>query len=255
MKINIGITILITSIILTILLVSNKKELETVISVSEIPLVKVSPLIQNIINARIQSQGTILPANEIIVLAEINARVDWVSGKMEVGSSFYKGDTLVKLDKRDYELALISAESNILNAKVNLEREQAEFDLAKKEWERVGSGKASDLTLRKPQLAQAEAIWAASKAAVEQAQRNLDRTVIIAPFSGRVRKKNINVGSSLFAGTTISQIYSTRLKIISYKRRIHLLKTVTKRKIISVAKKIFNLNKSIIIYQCSKKQH
>jgi RND family efflux transporter MFP subunit len=209
MKKNIGITILITSIILTIVLVSNKKEVDTVTSVSEIPLVKVSPLIQNIINARIQSQGTILPANEIIVLAEINARVDWISGKMETGSSFYKGDTLVKLDKRDYELALISAESNILNAKVNLEREQAEFDLANKEWERVGSGKASDLTLRKPQLAQAEALWAASKAAVEQAQRNLDRTVIIAPFSGRVRKKNINVGSSLFAGTTIAQIYST----------------------------------------------
>ena len=209
MKKNIGIAILITSIILTIMLVSNKKEVETVISVSEVPLVKVSPLIQKKINARIQSQGTILPANEIIVIAEINSRVDWVSRKMEVGSSFYKGDTLVKLDKRDYELALISAKSNILNAKVNLEREQAEFDLAKKEWERVGSGKASDLTLRKPQLAQAEAIWSASKAAVEQAQRNLDRTVIIAPFSGRVRKKNINVGSSLFAGTTIAQIYST----------------------------------------------
>ena len=38
---------------------------------------------------------------------------------------------------------------------------------------------------------------------------NLDRTVIIAPFSGRVRKKHINVGSSLYAGTTIAQIYST----------------------------------------------
>ena len=88
MKKNIGITILITSIILTIVLVSNKKEVDTVTSVSEIPLVKVSPLIQNIINARIQSQGTILPANEIIVLAEINARVDWISGKMETGSSF-----------------------------------------------------------------------------------------------------------------------------------------------------------------------
>ena len=49
MKKNIGITILITSIILTIVLVSNKKEVDTVTSVSEIPLVKVSPLIQNII--------------------------------------------------------------------------------------------------------------------------------------------------------------------------------------------------------------
>ena len=209
MKKNIGITILIISIILTMLLVSNKKEADTIITEIDIPLVKVLPLIQNTINATIQSQGTIFPANEIIILSEINARVAWVSKKLDNGASFNKGDTLVKLDSRDYELALISAESNILNAKVNLEREQAEFDLANKEWERVGSGKASDLTLRKPQLAQAEAIWAASKAAVEQAQRNLDRTAIIAPFSGRVRNKNINVGSSLFPGTSIAKIYST----------------------------------------------
>ena len=209
MKKNIGITILILSIILTMLLVSNKKEADTIITEIDIPLVKVRPLIQNTINATIQSQGTIFPANEIIILSEINARVAWVSKKLDNGASFNKGDTLVKLDSRDYELALISAESNILNAKVNLEREQAEFDLANKEWERVGSGKASDLTLRKPQLAQAEAIWAASKAAVEQAQRNLDRTAIIAPFSGRVRNKNINVGSSLFPGTSIAKIYST----------------------------------------------
>ena len=165
MKKNIGITILIISIILTMLLVSNKKEADTIITEIDIPLVKVRPLIQNTINATIQSQGTIFPANEIIILSEINARVAWVSEKLDNGASFNKGDTLVKLDSRDYELALISAESNILNAKVNLEREQAEFDLANKEWERVGSGKASDLTLRKPQLAQAEAIWAASKAA------------------------------------------------------------------------------------------
>ena len=191
------------------MLVSNKTKVETMVIEADIPLVNVRPLIQNSINAKIQSQGTIFPANEIIILAEINARVAWVSEKLHNGASFNKGDTLVKLDSRDYELALISAESNILNAKVNLEREQAEYDLAKKEWERVGFGEASDLTLRKPQLAQAEAIWAASKAAVEQAQRNLDRTVIIAPFTGRVRKKNINVGSSLFAGASIAKIYST----------------------------------------------
>ncbi len=209
MKKNIGIIILIVSIILTIALVSNKEDAKIVSTQIERPLVKVSPLIQNTINATIQSQGTIFPANEIIITAEINAKVDWVSKKLDNGASFTEGDTLLRLDNRDYELVLISAKSNVLNAKVNLEREQAEFELANKEWERIGSGQPSDLTLRKPQLAQAEAIWAASKAAVEQAQRNLDRTVIIAPFNGRVRKKNINVGSSLFPGNSIATIYST----------------------------------------------
>ena len=72
MKKNIGITILIISIILTMLLVSNKKEADTIITEIDIPLVKVRPLIQNTINATIQSQGTIFPAHEIIILSEIN---------------------------------------------------------------------------------------------------------------------------------------------------------------------------------------
>ena len=49
---------------------------------------------------------------------------------------FFRGDTLIKLEKRDYELALINAESNVLNAKLNLEREKAESDLATAEWNR-----------------------------------------------------------------------------------------------------------------------
>ena len=88
MKKNIGIIILIVSIILTIALVSNKEDAKIVSTQIDRPLVKVSPLIQNTINATIQSQGTIFPANEIIITAEINAKVDWVSKKLDNGASF-----------------------------------------------------------------------------------------------------------------------------------------------------------------------
>ena len=36
---------------------------------------------------------------------------------MEPGSSFDKGDTLIKLDKRDYELALITSRSKRVECK------------------------------------------------------------------------------------------------------------------------------------------
>ena len=72
-----------------------------------------------------------------------------------------------------------------------MEREQAESKLANIEWKRVGKGDASSLTLREPQLAQARAVLAAAEAAYEQSKRNLRRTVILAPFDGRVRKKMV----------------------------------------------------------------
>jgi RND family efflux transporter MFP subunit len=129
---------------------------------------------------------------------------------MQPGSSFKSGDTLIILDKRDYELALITAESNVLNAKVNLEREKAESVLAMKEWKRVGAGKGSDLALRKPQLAQANATYAAAEASLERAQRNLKRTLFIAPFDGRVKMKNVDLGAIVFPGTILGAIYGSK---------------------------------------------
>ena len=93
-------------------------------------------LLPQTVNAQISSQGFIRPKSELNIISQLNARVEWLSKKMEEGSSFSQGDTLIKLDQRDYELALITAEANA-HAEVNLERERAESDLANKEWGRV----------------------------------------------------------------------------------------------------------------------
>ena len=115
----------------------------------------------------------------------------------------------MKIEKRDYELALISTESSLFQARLALQREEAEAKLANLEWERVGKGDASSLTLREPQLAQARAVLAAAEAAYEQSKRNLDRTVIIASFKGRVRKKMVDLGTNLVPGARVADIYAT----------------------------------------------
>ena len=209
MKKYFGLLFLVISIALAIFMVKNKS-----IAVSEnveanVPYVKTMMLLNQTVNASISSQGVIKPELALTLLSELNSKVDWISPRMESGSSFTKGDTLLILDKRDYELALITAESNVLNAEVNLEREKAESDLASKEWKRVGAGAGSDLALRKPQLAQAKATLAAAKATLERAQRNLKRTVFIAPFDGRVRAKNVDAGATIFSGTALGNIYAT----------------------------------------------
>ncbi|MCH2649925.1 MAG: efflux RND transporter periplasmic adaptor subunit [Candidatus Marinimicrobia bacterium] len=209
MKNYFGLLFLVISVVLAFLMIKNKS-----VAVSEdveidIPYVKTMMLLPQTVNASIASQGVISPESALTLLSELNSKVDWISPSMETGSSFSKGDTLLILDKRDYELALITAESNVLNAEVNLEREKAESDLASKEWKRVGAGAGSDLALRKPQLAQAKATLAAAQATLERAQRNLKRTVFIAPFDGRVRTKNVDPGATIFPGTALGNIYAT----------------------------------------------
>ena len=209
MKKYFGPGFLLISIILAFLMIINKPSAKVDEKQSKVPYVKTMMLLPQSVNAQISSQGFIKPKSELNVLSQLNSRVEWVSEKMEEGSSFNLGDTLIKLDRRDYELALITAEANVLNAEVNLEREQAESDLATKEWNRVGGGTGSALALRKPQLAQAKATLEAGKANLERARRDLDRATFIAPFNGRVRSKNTDIGSTVFPGTMLGNIYST----------------------------------------------
>ena len=173
------------------------------------PVVETQIVISQEYQVRVESQGTVVPRTEIQLMSEVSGKIQKVSSKLQTGAKFEIGDPLIYLEKRDFELSLISAESSLSQARVNYEREKAESELAAKEWKKINGGKASDLTLRKPQLLQAKAILAAAEAIYEQAERNLNRTTIRAPFKGRVRKKMVDVGMVVSPGLTIAQIYAT----------------------------------------------
>ena len=203
------IIILVSSVILFVLMIKLKPEAEFQEPKIIPQLVETMVAYPSEVSAKISSQGTIRPEHEIFITSEVSGKVSWVSDSFLDGAGFRTGDTLMKIEKRDYELALISTESSLFQAKLALEREEAESNLASIEWKRVGKGDASSLTLREPQLAQARAVLAAAEAAYEQSKRNLERTSIIAPFDGRVRKKMVDLGTNLIPGARVADIYAT----------------------------------------------
>jgi len=157
----------------------------------------------------IETQGTVRSRQEINLVPQVGGKIIEVSDKFVAGGYFAKGETLVRIDPRDYELALISAKSRVAESRQRLELEKAEAALAKKEWEMLGQGQASDLTLRKPQLADAEARVQAAMADFNQAKINLERTTIKAPFEGLLIQKNVDLGQFVSAGTALGQFNST----------------------------------------------
>ena len=203
------IIILVSSVILFVLMIKLKPEAKFQEPKIIPQLVETMVAYPSEVSAKISSQGTIRPEHEIYITSELSGKVAWVSESFLDGAGFRTGDTLMKIEKRDYELALISTESSLFQAKLALEREEAESNLASIEWKRVGKGDASSLTLREPQLAQARAVLAAAEAAYEQSKRNLERTSIIAPFDGRVRKKMVDLGTNLIPGARVADIYAT----------------------------------------------
>ena len=201
--------IIITSVVIVNLMIKLKPEAEFQKPKIISQVVETLAAYPTQVQAKINSQGTIRPQHEIFVTSEVSGKVEWVSSNFLDGAGFNLGDTLMKIEKRDYELSLISTESRLFQARLSLEREEAESKLANIEWKRVGKGDASSLALREPQLAQARAVLAAAEAAYEQAKRNLKRTYIIAPFDGRVRKKTVDIGANLIPGSRIADIYNT----------------------------------------------
>tara|TARA_Y100000739_G_C20594078_1_gene459418 strand:- start:683 stop:1840 length:1158 start_codon:yes stop_codon:yes gene_type:complete len=173
------------------------------------PFVQIKKISPSSINIIIKSQGSIIPQKESQIFPEIIGPVIYVSSKLYEGSSFNKGDILARIDSKDYELDIKSAESTLAAAKTKLSFEEAESNSAREEWEKIGSGKPGDLTLRIPQLNQAKSAVEAAQANLERLKRNLDKTIIKAPYDGLVRKKNIDIGTVVSPGYLLASVYAT----------------------------------------------
>ena len=201
-------SIIVASFALTMIMIFAKPSPKPVQNKFVPPVVETMNAIPQSFKVRINSQGTVVPRTEITLTSEISGKIDFVSPQIQSGSSFDKGDTLLILDQRDFELALIAAQSSMYQAQVVYEREVAESEVAKKEWSNINGGKASSLALRKPQLDQAKAALAAAEANYQRALLNVERTFIRAPFKGRVRNEYVDIGMVVSPGIPLAQIYA-----------------------------------------------
>ena len=173
-----------------------------------LPAVRVFEVQPESIQLSVKGQGTVVPRTESVLAPEIAGRITYVSPSLVSGGFFEEADLLVRLDPTDYELSAVQALSAVAQARLKLQREKAEAEIALSEWKNLGEGEATPLLRREPQLAEAEAALKSAWAASQQARRNLERTNIRAPFAGRVRSKQVDLGQFVAAGTPLATIYS-----------------------------------------------
>ena len=161
------------------------------------------------IRLSVTAEGTVRPRVESELVPEVAGRVIWVSPSLAIGGFFEEGDEMLKIDPREYELAVTRSRAAVAQADLQVATEEQEAAVARKEWEDLGEGEPTALVLRKPQLAEANAALASAQAALEQAQFDLERTVVKAPFAGRVRSKQVDIGQYVQRGQSVAALYST----------------------------------------------
>jgi RND family efflux transporter MFP subunit len=205
------ILILLVAIAITAVLVIFKPDAAEVSPERPITTVEVIEVQPQSVQLTVKSQGTLLPRTESDLSAEVSGRIIEVADNFRAGGRFRQGDVLVKIDPADYEAAVAAAAAELANAELLLAQEQAQAEQAAADWLALGAGEASELTLRKPQLAQAKARIASARANLKRAERDLARTSLSAPFDGKVLSTTADLGQFVSAAPAapVARIYAT----------------------------------------------
>jgi RND family efflux transporter MFP subunit len=175
--------------------------------------VKPAPLVRAVraepesIRLSIRTQGSVAPRTESDLIAEVSGRITWVSPSLAAGGFLDDGEPLLRVDPRDYEVAVARAEAALTRAESQLELARRALERSLSLMKRgVASSAALDDAENAARVAEANRLEA--EAMLTQARNDLERTRIHAPFEGRVRIKHVDVGQFVNRGAPVARIYA-----------------------------------------------
>ena len=157
----------------------------------------------------VDSYGIVKPKYETQLVAQVSGQIMELAEIFVRGGFVKEGQLLARIDPNDYEAALIEAQANLASARASLQKERAQGKVAEREWQKITHSSPTDLSLRKPQLAQELARVKAAQAGVLRAERNMERTEVKAPFDAMIAERHIGLGSFVSTGTAIGKLLST----------------------------------------------
>ncbi|RZS93635.1 efflux RND transporter periplasmic adaptor subunit [Aquimarina brevivitae] len=181
---------------------------------------KKSAMLVSVVNAekgnfvpQFLATGTVQPVEDIQLNAIVSGQILYRSSDFIPGGIVKKGETLLKIDPADFINQVELRKSELLQAKTNLELEMGRQVIAEQDLALVGvdslSDKQKSLILRKPQLNAVKATIQSAQAAYDQAQLNLQRTTIRAPFDAQVISQNVTVGSLVGPQNNLGRLVGT----------------------------------------------
>ncbi len=192
-----------------LLLTSLRTQPPRVEPVVQDPLVETVQAPPSRVRVVVRAQGTVRPDREIDLVPQVGGRIVWISEQMEAGGFFAAGQVLARIDPEDFQLAVDQAEAEVARALYQLEIARGEAEVAREEWERleVGGPEPSPLALHIPQVRLAEAALKAAQARLREARLRLERTHLRAPFAGRVRSTDLDLGQYVTPGRAVARLY------------------------------------------------
>jgi HlyD family secretion protein len=160
----------------------------------------------------VSAPGTIEPKTKVEVSSQVSARI--IGLPFREGQVVKEGDVVVRLDARDLAALLDSAKAQLKSEEARLEGARAALANASVEYNRRKELFATK-DIPKTELDNAEAEYLRNdsnfkaqqfaieiaRANIQRAEKDLDNTVIKAPFDGIITRLDAEVGETVVVGT------------------------------------------------------
>ncbi len=172
-------------------------------------LVELAGVEQGTFRPAIVATGSVRPEQEISLSSRVSGQVLSLSSSFTPGGFVDEGEVLLQIDPADYETAVLQRRSELHQAEAELAMEIGRQEQARRDYEEL-KGSISDryrtLVLREPQLNAAQAVVESARAALRQAELDLERTRVRAPFDAHVLSRDAHVGSQVAPGQVLGQL-------------------------------------------------
>ena len=153
------------------------------------------------------ARGVVMPRSETDLIAEVSGRVVELSQSLVTGGFFKEDDVLLRIDPLDYEIALEQASAQVQRAVSELATARKNFERQRNLSKRQSTSETLEDDARN-RLQIAEAAQREAKARLASAERELERTVVRAPYDGRVRTEQVDLGQFLNRGSRLARLYA-----------------------------------------------
>jgi len=172
---------------------------------SPAPLVEAQRLVKRDMEMVVKGHGTVRPKVKVEIVPEVSGKIVYVHPQFKAGGLIAAKEQILKIDQRDYELAVQQANAVVTDAQVRLDTEKAEAQVARQEWEKLHPGvePTSPLVVRIPQIRTAEAALESAKAKLAVAELKLERTAISLPFDVLIVSERADLGQYVVVGQSL----------------------------------------------------
>ena len=173
----------------------------------EPPTVRVQTVESESIELKVHSQGSVVPSTISQLIPEVSGRVVWTSPSLVAGGFFEEGQELARIDTLDHRNSRDRAKAALKRATAEVEHARYEYSRMRSLAERkLVSRSALENGLRAYRVTQAA--FEDAQVNFDQAEENLKRTTLRAPFTGLVRAENIDIGQFASRGQAIATLYA-----------------------------------------------